>query len=202
MLFNRTMLTFHYRLAKMPFAYRRAFAFLGTALFLLFMQACEKPSSTASQPAASNSPANAAPGSVVGQVIPFTADSERYRVSGWAKTEGDYAWSEGASARLALPIPAGAGPLTVKMRLRGLIQLPNLPFQPVAVYVNNQKVADWEVAEGASFTAQVPAEVSKMEETLNLEFRIPKAASPKALGMNADDRILGICAYSIEIKQG
>ena len=196
------MLTFHYRLPEMPFACRRAFTLIGTALLLLCTQACEKPSSTTSQPAALSSPANAAPGSVVGQVIPFTADSERYRISGWNKTEGDYAWSEGTSARLALPVPAGVGPLTVKMRLRGLIQPPNLPFQPVAVYVNDQKIADWEVAEGAAFTAQVPAEVSKMGETLNLEFRIPKATSPKALGMNADDRILGICAYSIEIKQG
>jgi hypothetical protein len=184
------MPTFLYSLAEMPLAYRRTFALFGTGLLLLCTPACEK----SSQPAASNSPAN-------GQVIPFTADSERYRVSGWTKSEGDYAWSEGTSAKLALPIPAGAGPLSVMMKLRGLVKPPDLPFQPVAVYVNGQKIADWEVADSASFTAQVPADVSN-EKTLNLEFRIPKAASPKALGINADDRILGICAYSIEIKQG
>lgn len=189
------MLTFRCRLIKMPFAGPRAFALLGAALVLLGTQiSCEKPSPRASEPAT--------PGTVIGRVIEFTPDSERFRISGWSTTEGIYAWSEGTSARLALPIPADPGPLTVRMKLRGLIKPPDLPFQPVAVFVNDQKVADWEVGESASFTVQVPAEVTKTEETLNLEFRIPKATSPKALGINADDRILGICAYSIELKQG
>ena len=200
------MPTFRYHLLEMPFGGRRAFALLGAGLFLLGTQtSCEKPSPTASQPAtpaAANSPAKPVPETALGRVIEFTPDSERYRVSGWSTTEGNYAWTEGTSARLALPIPADPGPLTVKMKLRGLIQPPDLPFQPVAVYVNDQKVADWEVAESASFTVQIPAEVSKVDETLNLEFRIPKATSPKTLGLNTDDRILGICVYSIEIKQG
>jgi hypothetical protein len=198
------MLTFRYRLVEMPSACRRAFALLGAALFLLGTQAsCEKTSPTASQsttPTAANSPANAVPGSVVGQVIQFTSASERYRVSGWSKTEGDFAWTDGTSARLALPIPADTGPLTVKMTLRGLIQPPTLPSQPVEVYVNDQKVADWQVSDTAAFTGEIPAELTKGAGTLNLEFRIPKATSPKALGMNTDTRILGICGYSIELK--
>jgi|GEM_PF-4089696 len=204
MLFKRTMLTIPHRLVEMLVACRPAFALLGAGLFFLSTQtSCEKPSPPASQsttPAASNSSAKAAPGSVVGQAIPFTADSERYRVSGWNKTEGDYAWSEGTSARLALPIPADAGTLTIKMTLRGLIQPPALPSQPVAVYANNQKVADWEVSDSAVFTAEVPADLTKSGgETLGLELRVPKAASPKSLGMNDDGRILGVCCYSIEL---
>jgi hypothetical protein len=197
------MLTIPHHLARMPFPCRRAFALLGAGLFCLSTQtSCEKPSPTASQPtppATSNS-AKTAPGSVVGQIIPFRADSERYRVSGWSKTEGDYAWSEGTSARLALPIKAYAGPLTIKMTLRGLVQPPALPFQPVEVYANTQKVADWQVADTAAFTAAVPAELTKSGgDTLSLELRIPKAASPESLGMNNDGRILGVCSYSIEL---
>ncbi len=111
MLFTRTMLTFPYRVVEMPLACRRAFALLGAGLLLLCTQAsCEKTSPTASQPttpAAANSPAKAASENVIGNVIKFTADSERYRVSGWNKSEGDYAWSEGTSARLALPDSSG-----------------------------------------------------------------------------------------------
>jgi len=192
------MHTFSYRFVGIPCAV------LCAGLFFLFTQiSCEKTSPTASQfttPAAASSPVNAAPGSVLGQVINFTPDSERYRVSGWSKTEGNFAWTEGNSARLALPIPADAGALTVQMSLRGLIQPPTLPSQPVEVYVNDQKVADWQVAETAAFTVEIPAELTKGAELLNLEFRIPKATSPKALGMNADTRVLGICAYSIELK--
>jgi hypothetical protein len=198
------MLTFH-RFVEMPLACGRAFAVLGTGLFLLFTEvSCEKTSPTASQPAipaAANSTVNAAPKSVIGQVINFTADSERYRVSGWSKSEGDYAWTEGNSARLALPIPGEAGPLNIKMTLRGLIKAPGLLSQPVEVYANDQKIADWQVGDAAAFTADIPAELTKSGgETLNLQLRIPKAVSPESLGLNEDGRILGVCCYSIEVK--
>lgn len=189
----------------MPLACRRKCALLGAGFFLFGTQAfCEKTSPAANQPATpatASSPAKAALESVVGKVINFTADSDRYRISGWNKTEGNYAWSEGRSARLTLPVPANAGALTVKMTLRGLIQPPALPSQPVEVYASNQKVADWQVADSAVFTAEIPAELTKSAGgTLNLELRIPKAASPKSLGMNTDERILGVCGYSIEVS--
>jgi hypothetical protein len=199
------MRTFHPRFLEVPLTCGRALAGVGAGLFLLFTQvSCEKTSPTASQPSTpvvTNSTVNAAPGSVVGQIIQFTPASERYRVSGWSKTEGDFAWTEGTSARLALPIPADAGPLSVKMMLRGLIKPPDLPSQPVEVYANDHKIADWQVADTAAFTAEIPAELTKSGgETLNLHLRIPKAASPKSLGMNEDGRILGVCCYSIELK--
>jgi hypothetical protein len=205
MLFNQTMLRFRFLLVKIPLAGRRAFALLGASLFLLCTQtSCEEKSATTSQPTTSpakNSAVNAAPGSVVGQVIDFTADSERYRVSGWSVSEGNFAWTEGTSAGLALPIPADAGALTVKMTLRGLIQPPTLPSQPVTVYANTVKVADWQVSDSAVFTAEVPAELTKSGAgTLTLELRIPKATSPKTLGINEDGRILGVSCYSIEVS--
>jgi hypothetical protein len=196
MVFTRTMQTFRYRLAQMPLACRRALALLGAAFLLNTQASCEKTSPTASQPATP-----AVTNNVIGKVISFTPDSERYRVSGWSITEGSCAWTEGTSARLALPIPADAGPLTVKMTLRGLIQPPTLPSQSVAVYANNQKVADWQVSDGAVFTAEIPAELTKgAGETLSLELRIPNAASPVSLGMNPDGRILGVSCCSIEVS--
>lgn len=197
------MLKFRYRVVEMPWAGCRVFGILGGGLFLLFTHvSAQKTSPATSQPMTptiASSPANAGPESILGRVIKFTADSERYRVSGWSKTEGDYAWTEGRAARLALPIPADAGALIVQMSLRGLIQPPTLPSQPVEVYANDQKVADWQVADTAAFTVEIPAKLTNGTKTLTLEFRIPKATSPKALGMNADGRILGICAYSIEL---
>lgn len=198
------MLTIPHRMTRRLFVWRQVFTLLGASFFFLGTQtSCEKPSSTASQPttpSAANSATNASSGSIIGQVINFTADSERYRVSGWSKTEGNFAWTEGTSARLALPIKGNAGPTSIKMTLRGLIQPPVLPSQPVEVYASNQKVADWQVANTAAFTAEVPAELTKSGgATLSLELRIPKAASPKSLGMNDDGRILGVCCYSIEL---
>jgi hypothetical protein len=198
--FNPVMLGFRYLLSKMPLDCRRTFALIGASLFLLGTQtSCEEKSPTASQP--TTSPVNAAPESIVGKVINFTAYSERYRVSGWSVTEDDCAWSEGTSAKLALPIPADAGPLNVKMTLRGLIQPPTLPSQPVTVYANTVRVADWQVSDTAVFTAEVPVELTKSGAgTLTLELRIPKAASPKSLGINEDGRILGVSCCAIEVS--
>ena len=87
------------------------------------------------------------------------------------------------------------------MTMRGLIQPPSLPFQPVEVYVNEKKIADWQVGNTASFSAQIPAELTKKSETLNLEFRLSKATSPNSLGLNNDNRTLGVAAYSIQISR-
>jgi hypothetical protein len=198
------MLTFHLRFVEMPLACGLRFAIVGAGLCFSFAHASgQKPSPAAIQPtspAIASSP-QSVPSSVIGQVVQFTSDSERYRVSGWSKTEGNFTWTEGTSARLALPIPVDAGPLTVKMTLLGLTQPPALPFQPVEVYVKDRKVAEWQVSASAQFTAEIPAELTKGMKTLNVEFRIPKATSPKALGMNTDIRTLGICAYSLELKR-
>jgi hypothetical protein len=86
------------------------------------------------------------------------------------------------------------------MTLLGLTQSPSLLFQPVEVYVKDKKIADWQVSASAQFTAEIPAALTKGSKTLNVEFRIPKATSPQALGMNADTRVLGICAYSMELR--
>ena len=69
------------------------------------------------------------------------------------------------------------------MTLRGLIQPPTLPSQPVEVYANNQKVADWQVADSAVFTAEIPAELTKGGDgTLNLELGFQRQLHPRAWG--------------------
>jgi hypothetical protein len=139
----------------------------------------------------------------VGQRIEFKAgvNSERYRVSGWSASEPNFTWSEGTSAKLALPISAADGGLTVKVTMASLNHLPQLPFQPVELYANGQKVAEWQVGDMAEFVATIPGEITKAGGTLTLEFRTPKATSPKTLGVNADPRVLGVCVSSLELAR-
>ncbi|MEA3189278.1 MAG: hypothetical protein QOD99_3108 [Chthoniobacter sp.] len=150
-------------------------------------------------PSVSDSPT----GDVVGQRIEFKAgvNSERYRVSGWSASEPNFTWSEGTSAKLALPISAADGGLTVKVTMASLNHLPQLPFQPVELYANGQKVAEWQVGDMAEFVATIPGEITKAGGTLTLEFRTPKATSPKTLGVNADPRVLGVCVSSLELAR-
>ena len=167
--------------------------FISTALLALLLPACDNAGN------AGNTVAPGARESVVGKVIRFKkgGESEPYRASGWSATEAEFTWSDGTSAKLALPINKDAAGLTLKVTAAALTG-PNLPFQPVEVFVNDQKIADWQVANTADFSADVPAELTKTG-VLNVEFRTPKATSPKALGQSEDPRVLGIAVHTISV---
>jgi len=182
------------------FGERRPSSSLSAALLVVLV-------SCGSLLAASESPTpsgSTTPGTMaIGAPIRFNlgGGSEGYRGTGWSKTEQDFTWTEGNVAKLNLPIPANAGALTLTMNLGGLTKPPTLASQAVQVVVNGQKVADWQVADPADFTAQLPAEMTKNGGTLTIELRIPNATTPKALGLGEDGRLLGIRAYSLELKR-
>jgi len=127
--------------------------------------------------------------------------SERYRESGWSKTEEKFTWTEGTVAVLKMKVPATNDSVTLKMRLAGLVKEPALPFQPVEVEINGQKTADWQVSDSSEFVAAIPHDITKKGGELTITLKIPKATSPKALGINPDPRILGICCLSFELSK-
>ena len=91
-------------------------------------------------------------------------------------------------------------PVALKMKLAGFTKDPELPFQPVEVYVNDQKVADWQLAaDPAEFSASIPQEMTRRGGLLRITLKIPKATSPKALGMGADPRVLGVSCYDLQL---
>lgn len=128
--------------------------------------------------------------------------SERLRVSGWSKTEEKFTWTEGTTAVLKMRVPAAKESVTLRMRLAGLIKEPAVPFQPVEVLVNDQKVADWQVGDTADFIAAIPHDITKKGGELTITLKVPKATSPVALGLNADPRILGICCHELQLTNG
>jgi hypothetical protein len=78
-------------------------------------------------------------------------------------------------------------------------QGPELPFQPVAVYVKEQKVADPQVAEDAEFSAAIPQEITRRCGLLTITLKIPKTNSPKALGLSADPRVVGVGCFDVQL---
>lgn len=129
-------------------------------------------------------------------------NSEPYRVSGWSKTEEKFTWSEGTSAQLRIPVPATEDAVSLKMKIAALIKPPELPFQPVEIWVNSQKIAEWQVGDTAEFAAAIPRELTKLGGDLTIVIKTPKATSPKALELNADPRVLGICCLDLELAKG
>ena len=129
-------------------------------------------------------------------------NSELYKVAGWSKTEEKFTWSEGTSAELRIPVPATNDAISLKMRLAALTKAPELPFQPVEIYVNDQKIAEWQITETGEFVASIPHNLTKPGGGLTIVIKTPKATSPKALGLSADPRVLGICCLDLELFKG
>jgi hypothetical protein len=142
--------------------------------------------------------------SVVGRSISFGqgGGSEPYRTSGWSQAEQKFTWSEGNSAKLSLPIGKESGPLNLNVAMAAYTHPPELRSQPVEVYVNGQKLAEWEVnSNTAGYYVTIPADTVKGASKLEIEFRTPKAISPKSVGAGQDYRVLGVCLASLELAK-
>jgi len=148
---------------------------------------------------------NSAPPEVsLGTKITFGegGNAEPYKISGWSKTEEKFTWTEGTSAELHIPIGATSETVALKMRIAALIKPPELPYQPVEISVNNQKIAEWQVGNTAEFVAAIPHDITKLGGVLAITIKTPKATSPKALSLSADPRVLGICCLDLELSKG
>lgn len=140
--------------------------------------------------------------SIIGRRIQFgqSGGSEPYRTTGWSNTEEKFTWTEGNLAKLTLPIGSRKGALKLRMMMSALTNPPELPFQTVEVLAYQKQIAQWQVSSVGEFTAIIPAEAIA-GSTLEIEFRTPKAVSPKALGKSEDPRVLGICVHWLELAE-
>jgi hypothetical protein len=156
-----------------------------------------------SSPNAGSEDASSTPKLDYGTKINFgTAGNARaFKFSGWSTTEENFTWSEGTAPVLKMAIAPTNDPIVLNMTIAALIKEPELPAQPVEVSINGQKIAEWQVGNTAEFQAAIPPAISKAGGIVTITFTTPKATSPKALGLSADSRILGICCYSFELSK-
>jgi hypothetical protein len=200
---------------------RLAHVLLTSMFFCLpFLAGCEKsgnestaqtsPSSTesASQPTAKSSPVTTDNKYELGTVIHFGTGggSERFKQSGWSVTEKDATWTTGNAAKLTFSLDSSDQALSLRMRLAGLAgvtKAPNtLAAQSVEVFANGEKIADWDVSSVTNFTAVIPATTVQGGGALTIELKMPKAVSPKSLGVSTDARVLGVYCFELAITKG
>src|SRR5437588_8850086 len=143
---------------------------------LLFLGACNRSSSLDDTDAADGAPVLA-----YGTKVGFGqgSGSERYRESGWSKTEEKFTWTEGTVAVLKMKVPATSDSVTLKMRLAGLVKEPALHFQPVDVEINGQRMADWQVSDVAEFSVAIPHDITKKGSEVTVTLKIVNANSRK-----------------------
>lgn len=177
---------------------RRALSVLGAFSICLGLAGCGRPDDQIATGDGSTTQSD-----IFGKVIHFDAthEAEPYKVSGWSGTETNFTWTEGKAAVLALPIPANAGRLRLRVLVSAYTHPPELPSQSVEVYANGRKVAAWEVANPADNVAEIPGEITAKSTTLTIQFRTPKATAPAAFSAKPDPRVLGICCHEMELTK-
>ncbi len=170
--------------------------FIVLALGALCLPACKKATPKPSHKS------SAAGDYAFGEVISFGRNgrSDTFKRGGWGETETELTWTNGDSARLTFVTPDSEKPLRLRMRLAGFINPPWLPFQPVEVFVNDEKVADWQVSDEADYVAMIPPTIANHVREM-IELRLPEATSPKVLRIGDDSRTLGVCCYEMAITE-
>lgn len=137
-----------------------------------------------------------------GTIINFArnGNSARFTRWGWSHAEQDFTWTEGRSAAFAVHMRPAEQPLELQIVMAGLTKPPEITSQPVAVYINEQHVADWNVSTVAPFKCDVPRELNRTGGTLTVELRIPNNASPESLKLGPDSRYLGVCCVNAALS--
>ena len=140
-----------------------------------------------------------APITKIGESIEFSQKAfgrREFLLEGWAPYgEAWGTWSDGVSASLLLPVPAG-NPKMVNFTVRAFVNEKH-PVQQIDAYINNVLVKHFELRNFASNLMDIPIPPAVLnDEFFKLELKIQSPTSPKALGLGADDRQLGIGAIS------
>lgn len=121
-------------------------------------------------------------------------NASAHQLFGWNHPEGDFTWTEGREAFLELPAAPTPGAYFLNARIAPLM-VAGHPVQRVRVRLGAGEVGRWEVCHPGHHFALLPAEA--MREPQMLCFELPDAISPRAAGLNDDERDLAIQFYEL-----
>jgi len=118
--------------------------------------------------------------------------------SGWSTPEHWGVWSNGASARLQLPLPVDDGPWKLRFTCRSFADRARM--QTIGVGINNlDSLAQWRFD-----TNRVRAEellIEPQPQRTMAHFQCPDAIAPSALGSSDDNRRLGLGLLQLRISR-
>jgi len=117
----------------------------------------------------------------------------------WSWADPQQSWPNRPVAVLSMRIPPVTEPLTLKIKCGASLKKPEVPSQPVEVFANDQKIADWDVRDLAEYTAPISPAILSGGDLLTITLKIPKAISPKSLGTGEDTRLLGLACFEASL---
>ena len=139
-----------------------------------------------------------------GTVVTFGTggNAPAYKLTGWHAQEAPFTWTGKGPAVLGFQLEPTTRPLEVKVIGAALTQPYKLPRQPVELYANGRKVADWQAGQALeTLTAKIPPELLSETGLLKLEIVCPKAVTPNSLGLGPDLRPLGLQVHELSIAE-
>ncbi|WP_053143563.1 DUF6311 domain-containing protein [Pseudomonas sp. P97.38] len=122
--------------------------------------------------------------------------------SGWGRVEDWGTWSEGMAAEVVLRVPPQARGIAIEAA--AFIQ-PRHTSQRVEVSINGVAVLSTRLTRLQDNTLELPLtpairETMGVEGQVRVQFHLPDATSPKALGLGTDERVLGLGLKSLTVN--
>lgn len=138
-----------------------------------------------------------------GKILQFGkySNAECYKQNGWHPSEIYGTWTNSNKACLTIPLQRiKANAVTLQVNLKAFLCPGKLQYQQVKVIVNDHGICNWKVDDHQYHqqTAVIPRQFLKKNRA-KIEFLLPDAISPSEVGIDNDQRILGINIRSIEL---
>lgn len=123
-------------------------------------------------------------------------------VSGWGRVEDWGTWSEGAQAELVLRVPPEARALSIEAA--AFVQ-PLHTRQRIEVSINGVAALSTQLTRLQENTLELPLtpairETMAADGQVRVQFHLPDAVSPKALGLGSDERVMALGLKSLTVN--
>ena len=123
---------------------------------------------------------------------------QRIGLDGWSSPENNFTWTDGKKAFLDLPIEKTDKDIVFEFFVTPFTGNGQINGQPVTVIVNDSKVTDLQVDHKGIYSVTIPSRL--LNGGLHFELDIPNAASPLSLGINQDQRTLGLAVEWVKLQ--
>jgi len=134
-----------------------------------------------------------------GELIEFgkQGNAEDYQSEGWHFPEDGFTWSS-SKAELSIPILNIDSDIVLKAIIKNCL----LQDGRVNILLDGKKIGEWIMDRGIKQERTITITKDLITGSLlDITFEIPDAMSPKEMGLNNDERILGIAVESIVISE-
>jgi hypothetical protein len=135
-----------------------------------------------------------------GEILRFSGKGNvlPYLGSGWAAPEVDLIWTDGYNARLSLGVEPAESNIAMILRCYPFISEGKVPHQELHIFVNFLRVGFHLISGSSEIELVIPERVLSGSE-LDIDFYLPKAASPASLKLGPDIRVLGLAVSEMAL---